>query len=205
MKAILRKDLYEMVTSMRMIWFILVVFTAVAFLNSNGAMFTAYLIILPASLANSILNLEERIGWEATAGFFPVRRREIVLEKYVLSMILTLAGTVCVMLVYVSYILRGEPGVNMLQIFLQFMAMGMLTTSILLPFTYKFGADKGRYIYMGFIIVAVLLIMSRLKENQLVLVSGSTIVWAMFLGTAVLFIASILISIRIYEKKEITG
>ena len=206
MKAILRKDFYELGTSLRSVWLILIVFTAVSFLSENSSMFAAYLAILPPSLATSILTLEERTGWTATAGFLPVTRRQTVLEKYLFSLCMTLAGSIVIVIVFFSYRLRGVDVGSMVDIFFQFMAMGMFVAAILLPFTYKFGPEKGRYFYMAFLILIVLLMMGRMQvSEQPALITEKGIALVAFLAAAVLFAASAMISIRIYEKKEITA
>ena len=62
------------------------------------------------------------------------------------------------------------------------------------------------FVGISIIILIVLLMMGRMQvSEQPALITGKGIALVVFLAAAVLFAVSALISIRIYEKKEITA
>ena len=204
MKGLLRKDLYESVTTLRSIFLILLVFGGVACISPKSAMFLPYFVVLPGAAATSLINIEEKTGWMLYGGAFPLRRRVFITEKYLYCLISIAIGALLVTVIYLSYQLRGSGAVNLAEIFLQYLGIGLVAPSVLLPCAYKFGAEKGRYIVMAIIVVMVIFVMNRTDSTAVSLFPVSVPAWAFVLAAAALFAVSCLTSIRIYEAKEIT-
>ncbi len=86
----------------------------------------------------------------------------------------------------------------------------VLVISLVLPFIYRFGAEKGRLVLMAVVLVPFVIYV--LMENMELHVQAEAIgkffqaldkaPWLLFVAAAVLVLGSIFISIQICKKKE---
>ncbi len=205
MKGLLKKDLYESVTTLRSVFLILLVFGGVACLSPKSAMFLPYFVVLPGAAATSLINVEEKTGWMLYGGAFPFRRRVFIAEKYLYCLISVAVGALLVTLIYFSYELRGAGSVNLAEIFFQYLGIGLFAPALLLPCAYKFGAEKGRYIVMAIIIVTIVFVMNRTDSRTVSLFPVDVPAWTFVLAAAALLFISFLVTVKIYDAKEITA
>ena len=207
MKALLRKDLYELVTSMRSVFLILAVFCVVGMLNPGSSFLLSYPVLLTGAMATTFISLEERCGWMVQCGTIPVNRKQIVMEKYLFMFLLLAAGAAVSTICFATYLLRGVMSGGLAQIFVQYLGAGLMMPTLLVPLAYKFGTEKGRYVMMLLLVVVIVLVMSNSEKGSVNM--GSFLPAAfpsiLFLVFAlVLYVISMFISIRIYENKEIS-
>ncbi len=205
MKALLRKDFYELITSLRMIFPIMAVFFIVGILSSNSLFVVPYLVVMPAAMGSSVITLEEQVKWSGFCGTLPVTRTVTVVEKYVFCCSLAVCGSILAAGCNLVYILRGIQQTGFFALLLQFLAIGLLVPSILLPCTFYFGSQKGRYVMILIIVVTTLLILERSKDGPAAVLPAGVAPAVYLLAAAVILVLSCLLSIRIWKKKEITG
>ena len=203
MKALLQKDLYETVTSMRAVFVAMLLFGTVALISPNSSFFVPYLVILPGTIVSSILNFEEQNGWMVYAGTLPCRRRTQVAEKYLFGALLSLFGSSLALLVLFVYGLRGKEAMGVGPALATYLGIGLIAPALLLPFAYWLGAEKGRYITMFLIIFMIMIILTKSGSDGSVL-PASVPAWAFLPACIVLYLVSMYISMRVYEKKELT-
>ena len=203
MKALLQKDIYESVTSMRAVFLVILIFTVVSLLTPASSIIIPYLVILPGTMVATILNLEEQNGWMVYAGTLPVRRRTQVMEKYLYGALLVALGSLLALLIQWTYIFRGQAEFQPAASFLSFLSIGLMAPALLLPFVYWLGAEKGRYITMFLVIGIVMLVLTQSRDGGMIL-PASVPVGAVFPACIVIYMVSMFLSMRIYEKKELT-
>ena len=203
MRALLRKDLYTTLTTMRMIFFIMAVFAVVTVLSENTGFYIPYLVVLPGTLASTLINLDTREKWDACALTLPISRRTVVSARYVFVLLLVLGGAVVGGVCFLLRAARGYETSSFFDAMAMCLAAGLTVPSITTPAAYKFGADKGRYLVLLLVMGLLLGMMSLSSAGYSV--SGS-ISWlspgAGLAAALLLYAVSWGVSLRIYEKKE---
>ena len=180
MKALLRKDLYTTVGSLRMIFLIMAIFAVVTVFAENTGFYVPYLVVLPSTLGSTLINLDTREKWDRFALTLPVSRRTVIGARYVFMLLLILFGTATGALCFALRTVRG------------FESGGIIE------------AVAGRYIVIFLIMGLMIGLMSLAGENFDL--SGLPLripAWTLTLAAAGLFALSWAVSVRIYEKKEI--
>ena len=92
MRALFLKDWYMAKSYCRSYLLIVAVFAAVSFISSESLFFMAYPTIMFGILPVTLISYDERFHWPAYAGTLPLRRRDEVREKYLLSLLLITFG-----------------------------------------------------------------------------------------------------------------
>ena len=215
MTGLILKDLFVMRKVLRSYLLLIVIYAILAYLDFFDYSFIiTFIQVILAVLPISAFAYDEQSKWDRYAMSLPLGRSKVVGARYLFVLALTLftvtmglAGTALLYLVH-----QADP----LEMFVTLMVsttIGLLLPTILLPLSYKLGAERARpYLYaIIFIpIVAVVLLaragvldMSTLKGMDLLtptaLAGGSTLLpLAGLAGLAV----SYLISCRVAAGKE---
>ncbi len=205
MKGLITKDIYVTVSAFRSFFVFLLVFFAVGVAVPGTAFYVPYLAAIPGSLASSMIALEERENWNSFAGTLPVSRRELVSAKYLFAVFMVAAGALLATLVNVVQALRTGAAMNVIPVFVQCFALGLVLPTVNLPINYVFGTVKTRYVSMFLIIIMIVLAMnnSDSQAGNVIAVFDTVPFWAICLGLAVLFAASWLFSCWFVERKDI--
>lgn len=201
MKGLLLKDFYTLIKQLK--FFLLIILFMALIPNTSMAPFAIiYAVMLPVS----ILGYDERSKWDRYAAMLPYSRKNIVLSKYVIGYLgLTMSSLLTITAKVVYDHVKGntlEPGY-----FYEIGALvcfALLFLSINLPFMYKFGVEKGRLAFLALTAVMVFGIMflaDRIEKGS-ILGSFDGIEYIVPLVVILANVISILVSIRIYEKKE---
>ena len=204
MKALLRKDLYTAFISLRSVFLIMAVFAAVTIFVPNTGFYIPYLVVLPGTLASTLINLETREKWNMCAMTLPVSRRTIVTERYVCTLLMVLCGALVGGVCLALRILRGFEDAGFFESLAMCLAAGLLVPSVTVPMAYKFGAEKGRYLVM-FLIIGVMIGLMALSGEDLQMSALPVWLspWTLLPVMGVVYAASWYVSAGIYEKKEI--
>ncbi|WP_290772236.1 ABC-2 transporter permease [Anaerofustis sp.] len=209
MKGLLLKDLYELLKQCRFIFFLCILYVFLSFVE-NGYFFVGFAIIFFAMLPTTIMALDERSKWEIYAVTMPYTRKEMVLVKYLLSFLGTfiVAFLYIVIQIVVSAFMKDGfvEVINKMYVILPLMSVGILFSSINLPIVFKFGAEKGRFgtIFICAFLGAIgggLLSESSLSAGFINFVLTLP-VWVYVLFVGIFIVGSYMISVKIYESKE---
>ena len=215
MTGLILKDLLVMRKALKSYLMIMVLYAVLAYLEVlNYSFIITFVQIILAVMPISAFAYDEQSKWDRYAMSLPLGRSKVVGARYLFVLALTLftvamglAGTA---LLYLAH--QSDP----LEMFVTLMvstAIGLLIPTILLPLSYKLGAERARpYLYaIVFIpVIAVVLLakagvldMSMLKGMDLLaptaLAGGSALL--PLAGLALLFV-SYLISCRVAAGKE---
>lgn len=208
MKGLLLKDLYMMKRYMRSYLLMMVVFMTIAAMDPNNMFFVYYPCILSGMVPTSLLGYDERSKWDQFAGTLPCTRAQIVSVKYLLGVILQLLVLVLTAVAQGIAMLRsGSADLAGYLILLEMLVMlGCISSSVTLPFMFKFGVEKGRmayYVMIG-LVCAGSGVAGSLFNSGIQYIPGSGIVMPLLTLAAVgVYALSWRLSIRFYEKREL--
>ena len=204
MKGLLRKDLYLMIKYCRLFFILIIVFSFAGAWNNN-LLFALYPITISSIIPVNLLSYDEKSNWSLYACTFPCSRKEIVSSKYILTVCtLTLSAIIVEVVQTINMIIRH----NLLTIFTIIFITGLLPPAFMFPFTFKLGAEKGRFAYyIGFILLFALLgsLQSVIKNLPLGLAHfpfrSYYILILLFIGL-LLYMISWILSIKFYQNRE---
>lgn len=211
MFGLIIKDLYLTAKNFKVYFFIILVFVACSFVkgldiaDGLSGFYLMYAYLLIAMIPLSLYALDEQDRWCAYSMTLPVSRLEYVSGKYIISIICT-AFNILILLVTrlasaVSSPLAGagNTAVPLSMVF----SVSLLIPAISLPFAFKFGSAKSR-IFSIFFAIAVAVIVENLSSLGINIdISDGLLEALMYILPPALFAASWLLSVRIYEKKEL--
>ena len=147
--------------------------------------------------------------WDRYALSLPVRKKDIVASKYLLSIILCLLAAIISFLI-ATVILKVAP-VEDFGMSEQLYATGLIIcaafffSGILLPLTFQFGVEKSRIFLLAIFAAPTAAVIALDKAGIPMPTESSLILFAKFIPFVMIifYILSYLLSVRIYTSKEI--
>ena len=214
MKGLILKDLYNLKNNGKSIIFVLVVFSFVSFSQNNIGFLIGYTILLGSMLVINTMSYDNIAKWDKYALTMPVTRRDVVLSKYMVSIIVIFIGAV---LATVLGFAQGinKHNLNVIEIFTvngAALAGGFFFISIMLPVIYKFGVEKSRVlILLVFLAPAGVVIgrskLGKLKFSPLAIqymhIALQYLPIIILVMTILIMVVSYCISFKVYENKDI--
>lgn len=208
MKGLLIKEAYMIIKYGRAFLMMILIFAGVSAFQSadegGGIIFAVYPCLLGGLIPMTLISYDEREKWLEYSFTFPYTRKQMVSSKYI-------TGLVCGMLsVLIITVLNAAAGAsNLLSLVSMLVSISVISPSILLPFVFKFGAEKGRIFYY-FIVGAVaglsVICMNsniRLINTDMASSDSALVPVISLVVSAVVFAASWLLSIKFFSKREI--
>ena len=207
MKGLLLKDFYMAAKYCRTYILIGVVFIAVSFVSSENMFFVFYPCLLCGMIPVNLLAYDERSRWIEYSGTLPYTKAQIVSGKYLIglivqgAMLLAVGIAQAVRMNLAGTFQAGEYALFMASIF----AMSTISSSITLPFMFRWGAEKGRiahYCIVGFVSAAGYLGSAFFTGSTQLAMGRGTLMAIFFLAGIAIYAASWLASIAMYRKRE---
>ena len=209
MIGLIYKDLMVMRKTLALYMVIFVVYGYMGIAYDQGGLMFAMVLVLSAILPVSSIAYDERCKWDKIANTAPLSRKEIVMAKYLFAILLTVFSVaVC----FVIYLFDSRMPMTEKLIMCYMLTMGgMLYQALLLPVNIKFGAEKGRNIMMAIMFVPVLFVVAvsntglvDLSAVVLFLENNEQLIPYIVTATvAVVYAASVTLSVKIYENKDL--
>jgi len=204
-KGLLLKDFYMGAKYMRTYLMLVVIFLGSAFVNDN-LFFVFYPCILSSMIAINLLAYDERSKWDAFCGAMPVSKRQVVSGKYLLGLICQCVIVLLTMLVQAlrMHVNGGLAWENLNVLLGTLVSLCCFSVSIPLPLIFRLGVEKGRMVYYVMVGVACggSFVAADLLQGERI-PSGLS-VWTVAGVGIVLYMLSWQLSIRWYEKREIS-
>jgi len=203
MKGLLLKDFYQLWKYCRMFLLCIAVFLAMIFVSGENLFFSLYPALLCGILPVTLFSYDERSGWKQFSAALPCSRAQIVSGKYLLGVILETASIVLCLAATAAR--PGASGGEVPAMAGLLWCVGFFSPSILLPVVFALGAEKGRVVYLVILALIAGSMAALMRASSLGAVaslSPAILGWAA-LGVTALYAASWLLSIRIYQKKEL--
>ncbi len=206
MKGLLIKDFYMTARYCRAFLLIVAVFIAVSFFGDDNIFFIVYPVMIASVIPMTLISYDERDKWTQYSGTLPYTRAQLVSSKYLIGLIFGSAAFVLSVAASVSRMLaNGYFSLTELSVISAvLLVLGLIGPSLILPFAFKYGAEKGRiafYIMIG-IICAAGVLLSGLGFNAVMPESP----WAPAVTAAaavLLYAASWRLSVAFYKKREL--
>lgn len=201
MGGLILKDLYGLKQQLKIYIIIAVVWLLIAVTTRDMSFFSGLVMMFTFLVPITSLAYDEKSRFDAYALTMPVKRSDIVLSKYLLSLI---CGAVCALAGFFLNVICMNDIFETAVVTLILLCVGIFFSSIVLPLLFRFGVEKGRTIMMAVLLLPVILALLFSKfdvaipENEFIKYS------LLFVPviTSVVFFASFQISKKIYEKKE---
>lgn len=207
MKGLLVKDLLVLRKYARtMAVFILVYIVVFSMLDSVDVISGMVTLVL-AMMSVATFSYDELAKWDRFGLTMPVSRKQVVASRYLVSLLFTvLGGVITLGFSLVSGFLRktGDPAQSLLSAY-AILSVAILFVSLILPFLYKFGPERGRlFMILVFLLPSMLLLF--FKDSLSAFFPSEAMLQQAFLFSLPVALAALLlsfwISCRIYEKKE---
>ena len=204
MKGLIRKDFYLLWRYCWLMPLLLLAFIVLSVFSSGGQspFFIYYPCILSSVIPVNLLAYDDAEHWLTYCDTLPVTRRQYVSGKYIMSLLCD--GTVFLLSAIAAVIRLCRNGAFYpADLFNQLAVLAMislLSSALVMPPIFKFGAQKGRIVFIGVIGIfcGLAAILDTPDLSGLSLPIGLLPILA-----TVIFAASWLLSIRLYEKREI--
>lgn len=207
MKGLLLKDFYLSWRYCRAFLVIVAVFLAVSFTGDDNIFFLIYPIMIASVIPMTLVSYDEHDKWTAYSGTLPYTRAQLVSTKYLVGMcfgsvafLISMAATTVRMILGGGFVLEQFALVGT-----ALLVLGCLGPALILPYVFKYGAEKGRmafYITIGLFTAAATVLAGMGFQIQ----GLSSGLWplAAVAGVSILLYAlSWWLSIRFYQKREL--
>jgi len=202
MKGLLLKDIINLKSQGKVMAALLMFYIFLALSSNNNAMFGGIVSVIAAILPITALSFDEKARWDKYALSMPVSRTDMVISKYLLGFLLLGCAFLINMLFNIFASTDTIKEVFILAYIL--LAIGLVFLSLVLPILFKFGVEKGRLFILVilFLPTAAVIIFSKAglqKPSEEAL--HNLLLVSPFIVIAIL-VFSILVSLKIYSKKE---
>lgn len=207
MKALLKKDWYLLINYAKIMLVIGLLFSVVSGFQPDNIFIAIYPGLLISMLPLTLMSYDEREKWDRYVQTMPISRKDQMQSKYIIGLLLSTAVVMITTLscgissaVTGSFQLRAVLG-----LFLTLETMVLLPPTVMMPVIAKFGTEKGRLIYYAFIIIACggAAGLSALGFGDVSAFSLKLSDGLLFAGIALLYIASMSLSVKFYERREL--
>ncbi len=207
MKGLIIKDLLNLRKYLKTLFLFLIVYSLMSYRSGNTILLMLVVSLLITMMVITSMTEDESVQWDRLALAMPISRKTIVNSKYLLLILLLAAGIIpATGLAYTIMYIKGTLNLSeMWLISYGAFAMSIIYIGASIPFMYKYGVEKTRFltfvfvaipVAIGFIIETVGLPLPT-KEQLMILLKVSPIVLVLFL------LSSNKISYIIYRKKDV--
>lgn len=207
MAGLILKDLMTIQRQLKTQAFALSFFLFMSIFMQQGLMLFTIIIFIVTFQTITALTYDEQSSWDKYANTLPISKGDIVLSKYILSILLMLFGLILALpIVFIIHRFTNNwPSAAFFPTFNLLVTLAFCMLALLLPIYIKFGSIKGRMVLIALCFIPGFLfgllkeyfpdmtvILSNLKPYMFV---------APFAGLLILWLSS-LISTAIYQQKE---
>ena len=209
MLGLVYKDLMVMRRTLLLYGAMGIVYGIIALYGDQYGMVFALMMIVSAMVPVSAISYDERSKWDKIVNTMPLSRKEIVLSKYLLAILLTAISSV---IIFAFYMLVPEMPLEEKAVTTAVMAMmAMLYQAALMPVMFKFGSEKGRTMMLAILFVPAVLIFA-IGEMNIIDVNAAIsflerneamIPYLMVGFVLAIYSLSMALSVKIYEKKDL--
>jgi len=210
MIGLLYKDFYTLRQYGKTMLFMLVLFAVIsAGLDNPATFYEGFIILMSMMMTITSFSYDALAKWDRYALSMPVARKEIVAEKYLLSLILCFAAAILSYLVS-TVVLQFSPveGFGMmahLYVTAAIICAALFFAGILLPLIFQFGVEKSRIFLVAIFAVPTAAVIALDKIGMSLPSEAALFSFVKLLpfGMVLFYLLSYLISVRIYSSKEI--
>lgn len=207
MNGMVRKELYLFKSIGKSYLLVLSIFIILTLMGLYEASFAGTMIVLLLTMAPvTTCSYDELAGWDKFAAATPAGRAGIVKGKYIFALLMAALSLVLILAINGALILlgRGDNDIGTLPQAVGLISCGLLILSILLPLTFRFGAQKSRVLMILVMAVLVSAVGALLLIGRKTADIDLSSLYLLSPGLAAAAMAvSYVVSKRIYDKKEL--
>lgn len=210
MKGLLLKDLLGMKSFFKFFLVILVICLVPAFSTQSGDFSAGFsctvFIFVGGMMGFTSFAYDKAYGWDSYVLTLPYTRKQIVLSKYLFSLLITGIGAalgIGVNLILMASGLAGQDA-DIWSMTGLVLCMVVIFISIMIPLMFRYGAEKARILVIVIFLVPFMLFVLLGGEHGaegMMEMINSMILWLPFI-TAAGLILSWFLSVHIYSKRE---
>ncbi|WP_155590286.1 ABC-2 transporter permease [Lysinibacillus cavernae] len=207
MVGLIVKDLMTIQRQMKAQAFVVLFLLAMAIFMQQSAMLLAVIVFIVTIQAITALAYDEQSSWDKYANTLPISKGDIILSKYILSVLLMIIGLIVALPIIFFINLFTNHG-DTTEFFLTFnliVAFALSLLAILLPIYIKFGSIKGRIVLIALCFIPGFLFgmfNEYIPDMAVTFLNLKPFIYvAPFAGLLMLWLSS-LISTVIYKRKE---
>ena len=168
---------------------------------------SAFAMIYFAMMPITALAYDERCKWDILAVMMPYKSSDIVLSKYMIGYIGM--GAASVLSLATQFIIKQFQHIPFtmeeVQITLIIACVGLILLAINLPFMFKMGVEKGRWIFMVIIATTVFVMMMAGDKIKALLTSDfmnpASLTVLALIAALLINVISVTISISVFKRK----
>ena len=205
MKGLILKDLLNLKSTFKMLG-AMIVFFAVAFLREGNSFVFGIIILMFAMMVVTTISCDDLAKWDAYALTMPVTRKEMVLSKYLVMVLLNTLGAVLSLIIGIvgSFLMNQSFDLEILVIVGLVYLIAFIFGSVIIPLIYKFGTEKARLMLFLCALIPTALFLLLEQFNVPLPTTGNPWIYLFLLivFAVVGVVLSYLISLKIYTKKE---
>ncbi len=211
MKGLLLKDFYMTMKYCRSYFLIFAVFIVVSVAGDNNLFFVFYPCLLSGMIPVTLLGYDERSKWSQYCGTLPYTKAQIVSAKYFIGLFAQIS--VIVLSALAQAVRMNLHGTLDSRSYLMLMALLLIlscfSSSISLPFMFKFGVEKGRiayYIMIGMVCggsVVATRLFETMETAERVKFPTDRLLPILCLAAVGLYALSWYLSVVFYKKREV--
>ena len=208
MRGLILKDWYMTQKYCRSYLLIAVVFLVVSFAGDDNIFLAMYPCILFGMIPVNLLAYDERSRWQQYCGALPYTEGQIVSGKYVIGL---MAQVVMLLVTAVTQALRMPLNhtfqwTYFVEVLLIAFILSLVASSIILPFVFKFGVEKGRIVY--FVLLGVMgggsfIALDVLQGNRMNHIPMNGVVPVLCLVGIGIYVLSWYLSVVFYKNREL--
>ena len=208
MRGLLLKDWYVMKKYCRYYFFVCIGFIILSMMSSGNMFFIFYPCLLCGMIPVNLLGYDERSRFTEYVGALPYTKTQIVSAKYLIGLFTQIAmlTVICI----TQGVKMGIEGNFVLKEFLVLMMlmliMASVSSSLTLPFIFRYGVEKGRgayYVMIGVVCSGSIISTTIFKESmQKDIQLNGVLPIACLVGIGI-YVFSWYLSIVFYNKREL--
>lgn len=207
MKGLLLKDVYLINKYCRAFILLIVVFVSISIWGNGNMFFMFYPCLISGMIPMTLLTCDEREKWSEYAGTLPYTRTQIVSAKYIIGFSTTMSVIILIAIVQaIKMTIANTFDFNeYFALLMNLVSISLIVPAILLPFIFKFGAEKGRIIYYVVIggTCGIGFALENINGNLFALLAEISPILVGFSVAVLLYVISWLLSIKFYKNREI--
>lgn len=207
MKGLMIKDILNLRKNFKTTLLVIGFFAIYAYASNNPSYMIAMVTLILSMMPLTSMAYDDMSKWDRYALAMPISRKDIVVSKYILSILLSLISILISFIITYLFILpRSDMGRReLLLVAYIIFSISLVYVSIVLPLIYKFGVEKTRIITICVFAIPTMMVFAFYKTG-LQLPSKKQLLFLLKISPLILIlilICSAFFSYIIYKNKDI--
>lgn len=209
MKGLLIKDYIGMKETLRVSLLTIILFIAIGIVSNNPMYVIMMIMIMGMNQTMTSMSYDQVSNWNEYSLTMPIKRGELVLSKYIFTLLNTIGSTLLsLLIVFLSIYKRSDMSiVELLVSHYAIFAMVILISSTIIPIVFKKGIEQARMAILGvtllpMAIIGLIVFFVDKPEPQVLeeLIKNIVMVSPIFLIG--IFLISLKVSMNIIKNKD---